>query len=95
MTLINTASIPWIVRAYLFPDLNYFGFFPWASFLAFGMVAGSILRVVKQDDMQRDHAVDDGHRSRRSSQRLPIIFRICRTRSIPKSTSGWTARDWS
>jgi uncharacterized membrane protein len=53
MTMINTASIPWLVRAYVFPDLNYFGFFPWASFLAFGMVVGGILRVVKHEDMQR------------------------------------------
>lgn len=53
MTMINTNSIPWVVRAYLFPDLNYFGFFPWASFLAFGMVAGSVLRVIKPEDMQR------------------------------------------
>jgi uncharacterized membrane protein len=53
MTQINTNSIPWVIRAYVFPDLNYFGFFPWASFLAFGMVVGSILRVVKADDMQR------------------------------------------
>lgn len=53
MTQINTSAIPWVVRAYLFPDFNYFGFFPWASFLAFGMVVGSILRVVKAEDMQR------------------------------------------
>lgn len=53
MTQINTASIPWVIRAYLFPDLNYFGFFPWASFLAFGMVIGSVLRVVKAEEMQR------------------------------------------
>jgi uncharacterized membrane protein len=53
MTQINTGAIPWVVRAYLFPDYNYFGFFPWASFLAFGMVVGSILRVVKAEDMQR------------------------------------------
>ncbi len=53
MTMIKTAGMPWIVRSYVMPDYNYFGFFPWASFLAFGMVAGSILRVVKQEDMQR------------------------------------------
>ncbi len=53
MTLINTSSVPWVVRAYFFPDFNYFGFFPWASFLAFGMVVGSILRVIKSEDLQR------------------------------------------
>jgi uncharacterized membrane protein len=39
--------------AYIAPDPNYFGFFPWASFLAFGMAAGSLIRVVKKEDMQR------------------------------------------
>ena len=53
MTMIKADGIPWMVRAYLFPDLNYFGFFPWASFLAFGMVAGSVLRIIRQEDMQR------------------------------------------
>ena len=53
MTMINTNGVPWIIRSYLFPDYNFFGFFPWASFLAFGMVAGSIFRAVKKEDMQR------------------------------------------
>lgn len=53
MTQINTNAVPWVIRAYFFPDFNYFGFFPWASFLAFGMVVGSVLRVVKPEDMQR------------------------------------------
>jgi uncharacterized membrane protein len=45
--------LPWVARAYVFPDYNYFGFFPWASFLAFGMSLGSILRLVKKEDMER------------------------------------------
>ncbi len=53
LSQINPSSVPWVVHAYLFPDLNYFGFFPWASFLAFGMVVGSILRIIKAEDMQR------------------------------------------
>ena len=54
MTMINAPGIPSLVRSYLMPDANQFGFFPWASFLAFGMVTGSILRVVRQqEDMQR------------------------------------------
>jgi uncharacterized membrane protein len=53
MTQINTSSIPGVVRGYLFPDLNQFGFFPWASFLAFGLAIGSILRKVKEDEIQR------------------------------------------
>lgn len=51
MTQLNSNSIPWIVRAYLMPDFNYFSFFPWAAFLAFGMAAGSIIRLVKHEDL--------------------------------------------
>ena len=53
VSMIDTASVPWIVRAYFFPSYNYFGFFPWGSFLAFGMSAGSVLRIVKQEDLSR------------------------------------------
>jgi uncharacterized membrane protein len=53
VSMIDPASVPWIVRAYFFPSYNYFGFFPWASFLAFGMAAGSVLRTVKQEDLSR------------------------------------------
>lgn len=53
VSMIDPASVPWIVRSYLFPSYNYFGFFPWACFLAFGMAAGSVLRIVKQEDLGR------------------------------------------
>lgn len=53
MSMLKSDAVPWLLRAYVFPDYNYFGFFPWASFLAFGMSLGSILRVVDRDDMQR------------------------------------------
>jgi uncharacterized membrane protein len=33
------------VQHYFVPDFNYFSFFPWAAFLAFGLAAGSIIRV--------------------------------------------------
>ncbi len=46
-------SVPWIVRSYFFPSLSYFGFFPWASFLAFGLAMGSVLRVLKKEEMGR------------------------------------------
>jgi hypothetical protein len=39
---------------YLMPDGNYFSYFPWAAFLAFGISAGSILKLVKPDQMHRD-----------------------------------------
>lgn len=53
VSMIDPSSVPWIVHAYLFPSYNYFGFFPWASFLAFGMVAGSVIRIVKHEDLGR------------------------------------------
>ncbi len=53
VSMIPESSVPWIVHAYFFPSLSYFGFFPWASFLAFGLAMGSILRVVKPEDMGR------------------------------------------
>lgn len=53
MTQIDSNAIPWIVRAYLMPNLNYFSFFPWAAFLAFGMAAGSILRLTKPEELNR------------------------------------------
>ena len=53
VTQIDDPSIPFLIRAYFFPNLNYFGFFPWASFLAFGMAAGSVIRLVKEEDLNR------------------------------------------
>ena len=50
----NDASwLPALAKAYFFPSYNSFGFFPWASFLAFGMAAGSAMRITKQEDMPR------------------------------------------
>ena len=53
VSMIDPASVPGIIRSYFFPSYNYFGFFPWACFLAFGMAAGSILRTVKHEDLGR------------------------------------------
>lgn len=53
VSMIDPASLPWLIHAYFFPSYNYFGFFPWASFLAFGMAAGSIIRTVKHEDLGR------------------------------------------
>lgn len=49
----DLSTVPWFLRAYVQPDANYFAFFPWASFLAFGLAAGSLLRIIKQEDMHR------------------------------------------
>ncbi len=53
MTQVQSSAIPWVFRAYILPDYNYFGFFPWGSFLAFGLAAGSVLRIVKKEQMQQ------------------------------------------
>jgi uncharacterized membrane protein len=53
ISMINPAAVPWIIRAYFFPSYNYFGFFPWAAFLAFGMAAGSALRLIRPEDLGR------------------------------------------
>jgi len=52
--IISGLNLSWLhpfFRAYFVPDPNYFSFFPWAAFVAFGVSAGSVIRVVKEDDM--------------------------------------------
>ena len=51
LTQFDSNEIPWLARAYLMPSFNYFGFFPWAAFLAFGMAAGSMIRLVKHENI--------------------------------------------
>ncbi len=54
--IISSIDVAWlhpIARAWFVPDTNFFAFFPWASFIAFGLSAGSILRLVEDSDMQR------------------------------------------
>jgi uncharacterized membrane protein len=53
ISLMNVSSWPGIVQMYLVPDGRYFSFFPWAAFVAFGVSAGSILRLVTEDQMHR------------------------------------------
>ena len=43
---LDWSGAPGIIRSYLIPDVNYFSFFPWASFLAFGVAAGSLIRII-------------------------------------------------
>ncbi len=53
VSLIPADFMPKILRMYLAPDYNYFSYFPWAAFLAFGISAGSILRLVTEEHMHR------------------------------------------
>ena len=49
----NWTGVPWILKAYLAPDYNFFSFFPWAAYLAFGMSAGSLIRLLKHEQYDR------------------------------------------
>jgi uncharacterized membrane protein len=48
---IDLSGLPAVVQNYVKPDHTFFGFFPWAAFVAFGMSAGSILRLLKPDEI--------------------------------------------
>ena len=50
---LDWSGVPPLLKAYLAPDYYYFAFFPWASFVAFGMSAGSILRLVRPEAIER------------------------------------------
>lgn len=54
--LVSGTDWNWVhpfVRAYFQPSYNYFSFFPWAAFLAFGISAGCVLRLVRAQEMHR------------------------------------------
>lgn len=53
VSLIPSEAMPHVVRMYLSPDAHYFSYFPWAAFLAFGVSAGAVLRLVQEDQMHR------------------------------------------
>ena len=49
----NWTGIPGAIKDYIAPDYLAFPFFPWASFVAFGVSAGSILRLVPKENYGR------------------------------------------
>lgn len=54
--LVSTADLHWLpsfVADYFAPNLTHFAFFPWAAFIAFGLSAGSILRLTNSEDVPR------------------------------------------
>lgn len=54
--LVSLADWSWLpapVSAYFVPNFNFFAFFPWAAFIAFGLSAGSILRLTRGEDVGR------------------------------------------
>ncbi len=51
---VSSANWNWLpsgVSAYFVPSYSAFAFFPWAAFIAFGLSAGSVLRLVNASDM--------------------------------------------
>ncbi len=46
ISALNWNGVPPLIKHYLAPDTFYFGFFPWAAFVAFGMSAGSLFRYI-------------------------------------------------
>jgi uncharacterized membrane protein len=53
VSAIDWRWLPPQVSAYFVPSYQYFAFFPWASFIAFGLSIGSILRMAKPEQLNR------------------------------------------
>jgi uncharacterized membrane protein len=54
--LVSMIDWSWLhprISAYIIPSYVSFGFFPWASFIAFGVGLGSILRLTKAEQLNR------------------------------------------
>jgi uncharacterized membrane protein len=54
--LVSAVDWSWLppqISAYFVPNYQYFAFFPWAGFIAFGLSIGSLLRLAKQEHMNR------------------------------------------
>jgi uncharacterized membrane protein len=45
--------LPQQIYNYFVPNFDYFSFFPWAAFIAFGISIGSLIRLTKPDQMNR------------------------------------------
>ncbi|MCC6392171.1 MAG: DUF1624 domain-containing protein [Bryobacterales bacterium] len=53
ISLLDTTYLHPFLRSYFVPSYDSFGFFPWAAFLAFGLSAGSILRLAPSVELHR------------------------------------------
>jgi hypothetical protein len=49
----NWTGGPELLRNYVVPNYRFFGFFPWGAYLAFGMSAGSAIRIIPQEAIER------------------------------------------
>jgi uncharacterized membrane protein len=53
VTATNWDWLPLGISSYWVPSYLYFAFFPWAAFIAFGVSAGSILKLITADQVNR------------------------------------------
>jgi uncharacterized membrane protein len=53
VSALDWSGVPAPLRAYIVPDYRFFGFFPWASYLVFGVSAGSVLRTLRPESVER------------------------------------------
>jgi hypothetical protein len=53
MSTLGWSWAPALVRSYIVPDLLTFAFFPWGAYVAFGVSAGSAIRLVRRDQIDR------------------------------------------
>jgi uncharacterized membrane protein len=54
--LVSMTDLTWLpegVRMYVVPSYSYFSFFPWACFIMFGVSAGSILKIITAEQVNR------------------------------------------
>ena len=50
---IDWSGVHPLIRSYIVPDYASFGFFPWGSFVAFGVSLGSLIRILSQEQLER------------------------------------------
>ena len=81
---LNLAGWPSFVKDYLVPSNQFFGFFPWASFVAFGLTVGTLLRSMKPQQFNQ------------TMQWIAIagIFLALGANSIPMSIYGGSIDFW-
>jgi hypothetical protein len=53
VSLVDWSGLPAFAAHYIAPDYNHFSFFPWAAYLVFGMSAGSMIRIIPEEHMDR------------------------------------------
>lgn len=53
VTGLDLGWLPPLLRNYVVPSHDFFSIFPWGGFVAFGLCCGSVLRLVKDEDLPR------------------------------------------